>query len=309
MPSQVLPPSPLREIVSRVREVHLPAMVAGHRGDSQNAPENTLRAFELAIAAGCHLIEMDVRTAGDGTVIVFHDERVDRTTDGHGEVSRMSIDQLKELSAGSWFGRAFADERIPTLDEFLDLCRGRTVPLIEIKDKRRKVPEVGAKICEALKHHGMSDQAIIICREEPVIPDIREAGGVPIAWLTVTKRQVRGVPKLAHGVDGVAPYWKSLSLSMIQQLRHAGYFLVPWTVDRPSDMERLLELGCEALISNSPALLFDSVEGFEFERTEELAERFLRGEEVDVDLELDEGIEGLSPEQVAFEVWEEAPDE
>ena len=73
-------------------------------------------------------------------------------------------------------------------------------------------------------------------------------------------------------------------------------------------MERLLELGCEALISNSPALLFDSVEGFEFERTEELVERFLRGEEVDVDLELEE-VDGLSPEEVAFEVWEEAPEE
>ena len=97
-------------------------------------------------------------------------------------------------------------------------------------------------------------------------------------------------------MSGVDCYWKSLSMGMVQILREASFFLTPWTVNKARDMDRLLLLGCEAIISDSPIALRDRIEAFQFERTLELQERFRRGE-TDLDLEQERG--GTAPDEVA----------
>ncbi len=105
-----------------------------HRGASGTFPENTLSAFRAAIDAGADMCELDVQLTRDGTVVVIHDDTVDRTTDGNGEVAELTLEEIKRLDAGAKFkGGALKDERIPTLDEVFALTTGKCGLNIELK--------------------------------------------------------------------------------------------------------------------------------------------------------------------------------
>lgn len=295
------PESSLFRLVRRVKPTAYSALVTAHRGASQDAPENTLAAFSRALEAGADLVEFDVHVSGDGDVVVLHDEKLDRTTDGTGEVWRCPTKALRELDAGSWFSDAFAGERIPLLDETLDLLRKRAIPLIEVKVKRKRSADAGKRIVAALERHGMLEDAVVICREAERAREVRAASpATPISYLTYTKRQARGASRLDF-VGGVDCYWKSLSLRLITELRaRGGFFLTPWTVNRRADQERLLAMGVETLITDCPGALHDLIERFEFSRAEDLLERFQRTGE-DVDLE-QEASGGKAPEDLAAEM-------
>ena len=98
-----------------------------HRGASAYEPENTLRSFRRALDMGADLIEFDIRMSSDGHLIVIHDKKVDRTTDGTGLVREMTLGQLKKLDAGK-------GEKIPTLEEVIDFGKGKTRFVIELKE-------------------------------------------------------------------------------------------------------------------------------------------------------------------------------
>jgi len=271
-----------------MRDPGYPAIAIGHRGDSQNAPENTLGAFAKAIDAGAQMVEFDIRQAASGELVVIHDERVDRTTDGQGEVSKLSLDELRELSAGAWFAPQFAGEKIPTLDEVLDLCvLGKCVPMVEIKGKTKAQPDVAERVAEALAKHGIEEASIVIPKDPLRAKQLQEhTPKTQLCYLSLTKGQARSAMKIP-GVYGADIYWKSLSLGLIQELRADGRFLTPWTVNRARDMDRILQLGCAAIISDNPVTLLDRIERFEFSRRETLVDAFARGEQADVDFEIE----------------------
>jgi len=276
-----------------MRDPGYPAIAIGHRGDSQNAPENTLAAFAKAIEAGAQMVEFDIRQAGSGELVVIHDERVDRTTDGQGEVSKLPLDELRELSAGAWFAPQFAGEKIPTLDEVLDLCvQGKCVPMIEIKGKTKAQPDVAERVAGALAKHGIEEASIVIPKDPLRAKQLQEhTPKTPLCYLSLTKGQARSAMKIP-GVYGADIYWKSLSLGLIRELRADARFLTPWTVNRARDMDRILELGCAAIISDNPVTLLDRIERFEFSRRETLVEAFARGEQADVDFEIEVHLDG-----------------
>jgi len=108
--------------------------VVAHRGASGYRPENTLASFVWAQKQGLTWVEFDVRLTKCGTLVVIHDATVDRTTDGTGDVSSLSLAEVKALDAGSWFSNAYEHERIPTLKEAVDCCRANKLYLnIELK--------------------------------------------------------------------------------------------------------------------------------------------------------------------------------
>lgn len=113
--------------------------IVGHRGACGDAPENTLRSFTRAIELGCHRAELDVQVSADGVAVVMHDATVDRTTNGEGAVSALTVKQLKTLDAG-------AGEKIPTLEEVMVLCR-RQIDL-QIELKAEKSPSLVADLIE-----------------------------------------------------------------------------------------------------------------------------------------------------------------
>lgn len=275
-----------------MRDPGYPAIAIGHRGDSQNAPENTMAAFAKAIDAGTQMVEFDIRQAASGELVVIHDERVDRTTDGQGEVSKLDLEALREFSAGAWFAPEFESERIPTLDEVLDLCvSGKCVPMVEIKGKTKAQMDVAERVAKALAKHGIEESSIVIPKDPLRAKQLQEhTPKTQLCYLSLTKGQARSAMKIP-GVYGADIYWKSLSLGLIQELRADGRFLTPWTVNRGRDMDRILELGVSAIISDNPVTLLDRIERFEFSRSKTLIEAFARGEQADVDFEDDFEIE------------------
>ena len=113
-------------------------LIVAHRGSSAKAPENTLAAFSKAIDEGADAIELDVHLSKDGEMVVIHDDRLERTTDGRGYVRDWKLMELKKLSAGKWFHKKFSRERIPTLSEVLSIVDGRIGVNIEIKASSNK---------------------------------------------------------------------------------------------------------------------------------------------------------------------------
>ena len=104
--------------------------IFAHRGASMYAPENTLAAFNLAVSQNADAIELDAKLCADGEIVVFHDQTVERTSDGHGKILDLPYTAIKELDAGGWFDSQFQGETVPTLGEVFeavaDLARRRT---------------------------------------------------------------------------------------------------------------------------------------------------------------------------------------
>lgn len=107
--------------------------VVGHRGTVKFAPENTIPAIKAAIDLGVDLIEIDIRETKDGELVLMHDETVNRTTNGSGNLSDMTLDEVKQLDAGSWFSDKFTGTRVPTLREALAAMRGKALPDLDFK--------------------------------------------------------------------------------------------------------------------------------------------------------------------------------
>ena len=125
--------------------------VQAHRGASADYPELTLAAFEGAIEAGADRIEMDLALTADDEVVLVHDTTVDRTTDGSGRVGSHTLEELKQLDAGSWYSARFAGEEIPTLPEVIELVDGRATLNLEVKTSGRSGMEVSRTIERAVQ--------------------------------------------------------------------------------------------------------------------------------------------------------------
>jgi glycerophosphoryl diester phosphodiesterase len=136
----------------------LPVIAVGHRGTTKFAPENTLAAFDKAIAMGARVVEMDVRMTADGVFIVMHDARVDRTTNGRGAVSEMTLADIKALDAGAWFAPEFAGEQVPTLREALRHVKGRAGVDIDFKAGPADSAE---RIAAILDEEGFDDGSLV----------------------------------------------------------------------------------------------------------------------------------------------------
>ncbi|POF29176.1 glycerophosphodiester phosphodiesterase [Roseibium marinum] len=150
------------------------AVIVCHRGASLVAPENTIASLEKAIDLGADVVELDVRSSRDGILYVMHDAVVDRTTNGTGRIADMNSAEIDALDAGGWFAPAFAGERVPRLDAFLDTCQGRIVAYVEIKEGDP------AEIRDMLAVRGMLNDAWTFSFDQAIraearakVPDLR----------------------------------------------------------------------------------------------------------------------------------------
>ena len=142
--------------------------VAAHRGFSEKYPENTMEAFRAAIEIGADEIETDVRVTADGELVLIHDDDVSRTTDGTGKVSEMTLAELKKLCAGVKNGAEFADTRIPTLRELLEICKDHPTLTLDIELKEYPTEgreslayEVCDKTLAMLDEYGFTKRCVI----------------------------------------------------------------------------------------------------------------------------------------------------
>ena len=142
--------------------------VAAHRGWSEKYPENTMLAYRKAAELGVDQIEIDVRITKDGELVIMHDERVDRTTNGTGKVDELTLAEIRALDAGSWKGEEFAGERVPTLAEFIDFAR--SYPEMTFDFELKEYPtegreELAYSVCDRvlaiLDENGLTERSVV----------------------------------------------------------------------------------------------------------------------------------------------------
>lgn len=142
------------------KTIELPTRgICAHRGAMESFPENTIVAFKEAIRLGVHMIEFDVYRTLDSALVVIHDIKVDRTTNGSGSVSELTLAEIKSLDAGSWKDARFVGEKVPTFDEVLDIMPVNIWLNIHLKDS----PETGKEIAQKLLKAGRLHQAFLAC--------------------------------------------------------------------------------------------------------------------------------------------------
>jgi glycerophosphoryl diester phosphodiesterase len=134
--------------------------VAAHRGASKVAPENTLAAFRAALDHGAAALELDVHLTRDERIVVIHDDTLDRTTNASGPVSALTGEEIRSLDAGSWFGPAMAGERVPYLEEVIELTEDRARLHVELKGENAEL--LAARVVVAVRRLGAADRVFVM---------------------------------------------------------------------------------------------------------------------------------------------------
>lgn len=156
----------------RAKNLNEEVFVSAHRGFPLAFPENTTYAFDKALQLGAYSLELDVQFTSDGEMIIMHDETVDRTTNGNGEVKNLPLSYIKQLDAGIKFKPEFKDVRVPTFNEVAKVLQRSRHCFIEIKAFRTE--EDIKKLVQAVIDNGLEDKAVIISfKYDKVIPYIR----------------------------------------------------------------------------------------------------------------------------------------
>ncbi|MDO6601584.1 glycerophosphodiester phosphodiesterase [Arenibacter palladensis] len=136
--------------------------ICAHRGANETHPENTLAAFEEAIRLGAQMIELDVQMTKDNQLVIMHDDRVNRTTNGRGLVKNLTLRKIKRLDAGKWKSKEFKKERVPTLQEALEIMPKNIWLNIHLKGDEHLGTATAKAVISADRIH----QAVIACENE-----------------------------------------------------------------------------------------------------------------------------------------------
>jgi glycerophosphoryl diester phosphodiesterase len=233
-----------------------------HRGDNAHFPENTLEAFRAAKDCGADCVEFDVMLTKDGEAIIFHDETLDRTTNGKGCVGDYTLEYIKTLDAGSWFNQSFQYVQVPTLVETVQLLTELNLNAnIELKpcgDTAVQTAKVALEIVKkywpkdkkppliSSSNHQCLEQAQIDCSQYPraLLMDEWEEDCCEIA-----KKYECFSINICH---------TSLTSERVNEIKDAGFLVYSFTVNKMSQAEKLKQIGVDGIFSDYPRLL-DSV--------------------------------------------------
>jgi len=219
--------------------------VIAHRGASAHAPETTLAAFQLALDQGADGIELDVMLSKDGQLIVIHDDRVDRTTNGTGKVAEMYLPELKVLDAGN-------GETLPTLPEVFDRFGGKFLINIELKNYSSLFDRLPVVVAEQVKAFRLTDSVIVSSFNPFNLPRFhRRVPEVKRGLLTQPGKARSGLNNLFR-FDALHPYYEDVDAALVQAEHSRGRQVNVWTVDDPDEIRRLAGLGVDMLITNDP---------------------------------------------------------
>ena len=218
-----------------------------HRGASGHLPENTLPAYELAIAQGADMIEIDLHRTRDAAVVITHDEDLSGIG-GHGEIADASLAEVRALDAGR-------GQRVPVLAEVLDRFGPRIAFNLELKRGRRaEYPGVEAEALAAVEERGILARTLFSSFYDPVLSRLRELSSVArIALLLSPQDADRPIERARRlGAEAINP-WRGLARRELIEAAHAeGLAVYVFTVDEQGEMERLLALGVDGLFTNYP---------------------------------------------------------
>ena len=214
-------------------------LVVGHRGWLGAYPENTLAGFKAALELGVDAIELDIHVTSDGRVAVIHDDTVDRTTDGVGVVSKMTLAELKALDAGAWFGERFAGERIPTLEEVMELVDGKVALAIEVKPPRETETRLNEAFGPLLE--GYAGEFIVHSFDGGYLQRFRAAHpGVTTGFLCAASAESIARTK-EIGCEAIHAAWQTVSPEINRAMRDADLKIMVWVARKEFDCRHIAQ--------------------------------------------------------------------
>ncbi len=223
-----------------------------HRGASGAFPENTLGAFRAAIDAGADMCELDVQLSRDGAIVVIHDETVERTTDGTGEVAELTVAELKRLDAGAKFKDGpFKDARIPTLDEVFSVTSGKCGLNIELK-----AGGLEHQVVQIMQARNALGDSMVSSFDWEYLKKIQQLNfGIRIALLAEEKPVELMMNAVAMRAHAINPRWDMVTSDLCRAAHERGLKLYTWTVDADARMRALIECGVDGIMTNYPERL------------------------------------------------------
>lgn len=244
--------------------MRLSPLVCAHRGRSGVFPENTMAAYEAAVEVGADFMELDVRRTADGEIVCIHDPTVDRTTDGSGEVAEMTLAEVQALDAGSWIGDEFTGERVPLLRQVLEQIAPRLVVDIEIKQR-----EIADQVARMVQETGSVRRVTVVSFD---LDDLRTAKATEpaLACGLITSGPEDDVPlperslieaALECGANFISCSHRSVTPTLVRECHLMGLALMAWTMDEPEDLQRMIDLQIDGLVSNFPERALEMLEG------------------------------------------------
>ena len=241
-------------------------LLTAHRGLSSRAPENTLAAFERAIAAGADMLEMDVHLTADDRVVVIHDRTLQRTTTGNGAVRSYTSREISAFDAGSWFDPQFSTERVPMLEDVLALASGRCRVNVELKSHlfhRESPGNFERLVLDVVRRCGMLDQTILTSFDRRIVRTLRTiepavTTGILYHW---NRDLFRRPSEIAASCDASVFICSvsQLSPAFLADAQSAGIAVAVYTVNEPAEARRLSDLGVDGIITDATDIIRSSI--------------------------------------------------
>lgn len=269
--------------------------IIAHRGASGYAPEHTWFAYDKARDMGADYLELDLHMSADNQLMVIHDDTLERTTSGEGNVKDHTLEALKALDAGSWFNQAhpeyanddYADAKLLTLDEVIDRYGDNVRYYIETKSPER-YPELQRALVETLEAEGLVDAGAVVIQsfsqdslkqihelnaDIPLVQlvwysttedgdGLNEWTGVTPAPTEITDADFQAIADYAVGIGPNVVYdgQDVIDADFVEQAHANGLLVHPYTINETEDMQRLLDWGVDGMFTNFPNRLNAIVE-------------------------------------------------
>lgn len=229
-----------------------PPWAIAHRGASGHAPENTLAAFQRAVELGATFIETDLHVTRDGRFVAIHDDTLDRTTNGSGEVEDFTLDELQRLDAGLWFDRDFMGERIPTLAQILEFSSAHDV-VFYLELKYSSVTGMDHALAAALRKTQNAGRIVVISFDPDTLAPLRCIDPSITLGLLVEDGGA-GCLQIARdlGVRQLCPRSSLVTPELLDQAHQANLKVVTWTVNSAAAMRSMISAGLDGIMTDFP---------------------------------------------------------
>jgi len=223
--------------------------VLGHRGAPAYEPENTLASFKKAIELGVDQIELDLRFSKDSKLVVIHDEKLDRTTNGKGLVREFTLTELKKLDAGK-------GEKIPTLQEVIDLIRDKGIFLqIELKESNMQ-----RHLLDLIQKNNLEERVMVISFLHEELRKIKELNPKIKTGILIGQRSIDPLERLRQlRADAVSMRHTLVNKRLVERLHQNNIELTVWVVNEPRDVRRAIELGVNIIGTDKPDLVISQL--------------------------------------------------
>lgn len=247
----------------------LPLIIA-HRGDVTNAPENTIKAFRSAYELGADGVELDVRLTADEQLVVFHDWKLHRASNGKGLVNHATLEEMRALDAGSWFGPQFRGEVAPTLDEVFESLPPNFLVNVEMKAVIKGIRLIAHRVAEVVRRHARWDSTLAASFNPISLWELRKIEPRISRGYIWSRRHPFPIRSRcfsplvqAHWYD---PANDSYNPRLMHRIRARGTRTLAWDQDFGGDLEKMASVRLDAAVTDHLELLL--------EQRQQLAPRF-----------------------------------